>query len=237
MFFFEADKGAPGSSGDDDEKRFTQAQVNALLAKEKRALREDNEAKAKRLDELSKQVGLSEATIDDLKAEAENLRTEHLTETEKAKRLHDAELKALRESNKVLETTVKEKDETLAKRIIGEESLKFASKLDAKRPDHLVKLLPNTPKVKVDDDGNISVTVKIGDKELSLEDAFKSMKADIQTYGDYFKNSKTPGKGDSANDAEPKVLTADDVVDEATYKAYEEQQTKISGDTAESNGE
>ncbi|TXH08447.1 MAG: hypothetical protein E6R03_18200 [Hyphomicrobiaceae bacterium] len=65
---------------------FTQEQVNAMLAKNKRELQTKNEELATQLEALKQKTGLSEQEKADLESRIEQLRTEHLSESQQLQR-------------------------------------------------------------------------------------------------------------------------------------------------------
>ena len=185
----DADKG--GGSGDGSgEKTFTQEEVNSLLAKNKKALKEKNEELAKELETLQEQQKLTGQAKADLEKRIKELREEHMSESEKL----EAQRKALKDES---ENIAKERD--LWKRRFIDSAVKTtitneAAKLNAFNPAHIVALTAGDAKVEVQDDG--SFNVKFGEKDLSVEDYLKTFKED-ENNKHLFNNKKKTGTGNT----------------------------------------
>lgn len=190
--------------------KFSQDDMNRVMADERRKNQARNEKTLKQLETLQKSQGLTEAEKAELQNQIESLQTQHLTDKEKAarekKQMEDrygTELKdttAARDKWQGLYT-----NSTIDNAIINE-----AAKAQAFAPDQVVKILkgqtnlveqldgegkPNglyEPKVTMpskDDDGkDIQV-------ELSVADAVKRMVETPEQFGNLFKDPASGGVG------------------------------------------
>ena len=201
--------------------KFTQDEVNTMMAKDKKKLKAENEVLAKRLEKLAKAKGLSDTEAQRLQNEADELREAHLTDTEKLAGNHSRALAAEKEGREKAEKESSETKNALAKRVISEETLKAANEHGAIKPKHILGLLPNQPKY---EDGK--VTVEVDGKDLPIGEAVEAMKKDVDNYGIYFGNAKVVGQGGKGNDdTDDNVkLTPDDVDSEEKYDLYLDQQ-------------
>src|SRR5690348_5163199 len=67
-------------------KMYTQEQINAMMADNKRSLQKQNESYAKQLEEFKNNYTMSEQQKATFEQQIEELRTSHLTDQEKIKR-------------------------------------------------------------------------------------------------------------------------------------------------------
>lgn len=201
----------PAAADPPPKKRvFEQEEVNAMMAKDKRALKAQNEQLAKTLEEVQKNQRLTEEERSELAAQIENLRTQHLTAEEKAKR----ERKKLEtEHQTALEKKTKEAEEwrnryTTEK--IQRTILDASVANEAFSPEQIISFLrPETRLADVLDEegrptGELTPKVKFQSKnaegksvtlDLTVDEAVKAMKEDVARFGNLFKSNATGGFG------------------------------------------
>lgn len=195
---------------DDGTPKFTQKQVNAMLAENKKQLRERNEKYAQELKALQGQQGLSEKVKNELESRIQQLQDEYKSQEELAKQ---ALTKAQREHNKVLEEKTKEAThwrDLYINSTIDRELLSAAE--DAYNPEHIHALLrPKTSMVEVLDDlgqptGQYQPRVKVQIEkdgkpmvlDLSVSDAVKHLAEQPQNIN-LFKSHLKGGFGGGGN--------------------------------------
>ena len=206
----DADKGGSGD-GTIPEKTFTQAEVNSMIAKDKKSLREKNEALAVELETLQSTAQLTGQAKSDLEAQVKTLREEFMSKSERAvQQVND------------LKGTVKASDdarEEWQKRYTSEaidRSLSEAAVLAfAHNPKHVVPLLRNAGRIEIVD-GVAKTLFSLDGKDVSASDLVTAHKA-IEENASLYDNKKISGM-DSNNQA-GQVKTVNDF---ETYNEFQE---------------
>jgi hypothetical protein len=196
------------------EKKFSQEDVNKLLAENKRTLKEQNESLHKQLTQLSESKNLTDQEKADL-----NSRIVELENTFKSKQ-QLAEEKAAKSEKKYAEDTKKLLEEgTIWKnRYVDENIVNHITNAsvgaEAFSPEQIVSLLkPNSRLAEIKDETGNTIGFetkikfrskdkedKIVDIELSPAQALEKMKEDAPKYGNLFKSNFAGGfSGNNAN--------------------------------------
>jgi len=197
----------------EDEKKFTQGDINTFLAKEKRKTQEAQKKLAEQLEEAKKSVTLGEEAKNELQVQIDELQTQYLTteerarqEAEKAKDQHSSEMENLTTARDTWQSRYTEA--TIDVEITG---AAIANK--AISTEQIAALLrPNTKLAeKIDEDGKpngifeAKVSFKDTDKDgkpiildLTVPEAVKRM-TELEAYDNLFISGKSGGLGGSGN--------------------------------------
>lgn len=224
-----------GKTGDDDAPKFTQAQLNKILADEKRKHQKQVETQVRELENLKKAKGLTDKERETLATRIEELNNSVLTKEELSRK----EQERLKNEHKLkLEEATRERDDwrnrythaTITRTITDE-----AVAAEAYSPSQIVALLSGSTRLVevLDADGNVvpgqhEVKIKMSDKDkegkpttldLTVKEALKTMKERVEDFGNLFKSGVAGGLGDS------KSRTAGREVDPSTmtpeqYRVY-----------------
>jgi hypothetical protein len=211
-----------GSGADDDKPKFSQKQLNKMLAENKKNLQQQVTSQIKELETLRKSANLSEKEKADLSKRIEDLSSSLLTkdelaakEKEKLSSQHKMEREQLsgeRDFYRTLyETTTIERD------IFDE-----AARHDVYRESQIVELLRPKSRITevVDSDGKpikgryiTKIRLEDVDKEgkpttldLTVAEALKRMKERPNDFGNLFKSGVSGGLGDGKNRSSGKEL-------------------------------
>ncbi len=208
--------------GDDDAKAaaeaaakkvatFTQEEVNAFLAKEKRKTQDTQKQLATQLQEHKKNAQLSVEERDDLTKQIEDLQGKYMTVEELSRQTTD---KASKKHKKELDDTTAERDswqQRYTKSTIEAEIARAAAANKAISADQILAILRPATKLseKLDDTGkptgNLEPRVSFQDLDkeekpilldLTVDEAVKRM-TELQQHGNLFQGNKTGGLGGS----------------------------------------
>jgi len=194
------------------DKKFTQSDVDKLMADHRKGLQKENQQLVTQLEELRNNANLTQQQKDELEARITTLSQQHLTkeqqiasETEKWKKKHEADTKALNEQA----TAWKSRFEN---QIATSHLLAAADKHKAAKASQLVMMLKNQVKVvgNVDDKGQPTgefvakiTATKIDPKtkqpvtvDVPVEEFVGSMREDAD-FGNLFLVDGKPGFGGS----------------------------------------
>ena len=216
--------------GDDDkgggsEKKFTQEEVNAMMASNKRKLQEDNKTLADSLKELQDKhkgdtelVAQLQEKIDSIDKKDKTEVTLAKEELERSKKAHAAELKKTQDERDGYQTL-------FAKHKIETEITQAAIAGEAFSPQQINVLLSGKAKLVPKDNGDFAVEIehteiKDGVSQkliLSPTDAVKRMKEDTAQWGNLFKSGVKGGVGGS-NDSGGKENFKAIISDPAKYR-------------------
>jgi hypothetical protein len=215
------------SVGDDEKPKFTQKQLNAMLAEHKRGLQSQVTAQVKELEVLKKSKNLSDTEREKLSARIEELNNSLLSKQELAAKERDA----LEKKHKVaIEETGSQRDyfkKLFETTTIEHEIVKEATKADAFNASQIITLLKGSTRLVevMDDQGNVvpekySVKIKLDDVDkdgkpvtldLTVPEAIKRMKERPEDYGNLFKANLAGGLGEnggkSRKEFDPKKAT------------------------------
>jgi hypothetical protein len=226
-------EGDPGSGGNPDptkEKKFTQDEVNSLLAKDKRKLKEDNEKLTLSLKEMQEKFAGNQDVVNDLQGkidEIENKSKSEVTlikeENDKLKKAHQKEKEDLlkeRDGYHKLFTDHKIETEIMAAAINGE----------AFSPMQVHTLLANKAKLNKKEDGSFAVEIEFNEIKdgqtqkliLSPTETIKRMKETPDIFGNLFKSGVKGGVG-GGNSTDGKVNLNTVVSDPAKYRENRKQ--------------
>lgn len=190
-------------------KTFTQDQLNAILAEDRRKAKAQNEKIASELEALKSKANLSAQEREDLETRVESLRSEFMTKEEMLKQEKDRETKKLKTE---LDTKIKESENwrsRFTESTITRSITDAAVSTDAFSPKQIVaQLLPNTRLVEEVDESNqptgqYVAKVKITDKDkdgkpitldLTVHEAVKKM-SEQDDFANLFKGKGTGGLG------------------------------------------
>lgn len=220
--------GGAGGKGDDNAPKFTQAQVNKLLAENKRNLQKTVETQVKELENLRKSKSLSDKERDQLSTRIEELNNSLLTkeqltvkEREKLATQHKQEREMLTGERDFWKNAFH--DSTITRSIADE-----AAGAEAYSTSQIVELLKSkTRLVEVLDEegkpipGEFIAKVKLTDTDkegkpttldLTVKEALKRMKDRESDFGNLFKSGVAGGLGDSksrttSKDVDPSKMT------------------------------
>lgn len=202
--------GAPNEGGDPKNKSFTQAEVNEMLAKERKRSEERTKKTVEQLEHLKNSKNLSDSEKTTLQAKIDELQTSLMTKEELAKK-NEEKLKNMH--NKEIEKLTKEKEiwqERFTNSTILRSISDAAHENEAFNPHQVIALLRpmTTLKEKTDADGNpigiFEPRVKYPDLDkegkevtldLSVPEAVKRMKDTTDKYGNLFKSTAAGGLG------------------------------------------
>lgn len=237
--------GDPNPAGDPAPKMLSQDQVNAILAREKRAWEQKTQLMIQQLEQLKQAKGLTEQEKQDLQTRIEELQAsfqtkeqQQQTELAKLQKKYD---KDISEANKTGETWRNNHDNLLKKVDIG----RAASKFKAINSSQIEAILLPITKVteKLDDEGKPSgewvtkVNFPGKDKEgkavqltLSVEEAVKMMTEMPEEYGNLFQNQANGGVGVNPSSGQSKgILGNIQTMTVEEYKAARPQLQKAAG--------
>jgi hypothetical protein len=207
--------GNNGGGNKDDAPKFTQAQLNKILAEEKRKHQKQVGEQIKQLELLQKSKNLSDKEREGLSARIEELNASLMTKEQlaaKEKEKLTGEWKAEKEKLSKERDFWKEQftESTITRTILDE-----AGQADAYSPSQVVDLLyGKTRLVEVlDDAGNVvpgqyAAKVKMPDTtaegkpttlDLTVAEALKRMKDQAEKYGNLFKSGVAGGLGGNPN--------------------------------------
>jgi hypothetical protein len=219
----DADAAAAAAGGGDDDKRFTQADLNKFLAEDKRKHQEKFNALEGSYKELLKNQNLTKEERDSLQTRLEDLQASHRTKEQQAE--HDRK-KAEQKYSSELETERKRADhwESMFKTNEVQRALQDAAVgADAFNPGHIVALLAPNTQLKEDEAGNLSPMVdfvdideKTGEEVRTLRtpaDAVKRMRELPKFHGNLFRSNVVSGVGAG------QATTGDDTIDYANLSA------------------
>ena len=192
-------------SGEDKGKKFSQSDVNRFMAEEKRKLRDQNNKLIKELETLKSSAGMTEKEKSKLEQQIEEIRTQSMTEKERAQREKKKLEKESSEKIKALEEKSTKWEKLYTDEKITRSLMDAAVEHDAFSPQQIVQILrTNTRLVENEEDGSIEPKVRFNDvdkdgKPVTLElagsDAVKRMKDLPDQYGNLFKSGATGGLG------------------------------------------
>lgn len=236
----------PGSGGGDPPpKMLSQTEVNAIIAREKRAWDQKNQQTIQQLEQLKQAKGLSEQEKQELQTRIEDLQQtfqtkeqQQQTELSKLQKKYDKDVK----ENQQLAQTWRDNHDNLLKKVeIGRAASKFKA-VNSSQIEAI--LLPMTKVVeKLDEDGKPSgewipkVTFPGKDKEgksvsltLSVEEAVKQMTEMPEEYGNLFQNQANGGVGvNPSNGASKGILGNIQTMSVEEYKAARSQLRQAAG--------
>lgn len=244
-FYVTAYEGNSGGGGDppkDTPKTFTQKEVDEIVGRERINLRKKNEELVGQLEELKKNVSLSEDEKLALNTRIDELRANYETESDKLKR----ESKAKEENfNTQVKTLTTERDTwktrysqaTIARAITDAAVAHNAISAE----DMTILLKDNTRLVEVVDDegkptGSFEVKTEFRDKTdkgeekvflLTPGEAVERMKKNTSRYGHYFKNDQAGGTGGAVGGSgKKKQYSGADIatMTDVEYQAYRKEQ-------------
>ncbi len=219
---------------------FTQEQVDAIVAKEKREHQTKQQTLTTQLEELKKTEGLTKKQKDDLQKQIDDLQQQYLTKEQLAAQKLDAERAA---EKKTLEELSQDRDGWRGRfesTTVENAIIKAASDNEVFSAEQIKDLLIGRAKVveEKDEHGkvkgfNVLIKTTILDKktnlpvpvEIPVDEAIKQMKAQPEKYGNLFKSGVTGGVGGSSGKG-GKPITASDIatMSDAEYKAWRQQE-------------
>ena len=199
-----------GQSSSGQPKMFTQEQVNAILAKEKNAVKSKMEELKTLNQQLKNSSQMTAQERDELKSKIEEIETSYMSETEKMKTQFNKTEKALK---KQIEDLSKNGD-SWKKRFLDAEIKKeiLSNANNAINPNQILDLIAHKVETEIGDDN--AINLKIGDK--SVKDFISEMEKDVDNYGNLFKSKKT-GLGLGGKTSKP---TGDLSFEEITKQLY-----------------
>ena len=233
--------GDGGNKGGEKPKTFTQEEVNSLLAKNKRELKETNERLAGELETLKKNKSLTDEEREHLDSQIKALRNEKVTTEETLKSELQKTKKELTESAKKLSEERDAWKNRFTTSTIRNSLMEAASKAKAFSPSQVVELLNSKTELveEVDGEGKptgnftpkVKMNIKKDGKDVTLvlapDDALKQMKEDVDTYGNLFVTDLKGGLGGSNGGGSRKDVPAGKhVVKKGDTAAYSELRRK-----------
>lgn len=213
--------GEPPAAG----KTYTQAELDGIVAKERRKLNEQNQATIKQLEEMKKLKGLTDKEKSDLALRIEELQNQSLTKEELAAKEREKLQNQYKTEKEQLTQDRDRWQSNFTKATIHRTITDAAVSAEAVSPKQIVNLLKTDARLveKTDNEGNIipdEYVVKIKmdttDKEgkpiildLTPEEAMKVMKDKTDEYGNLFKSSLAGGLGGNTGKASKPKNPAD----------------------------
>lgn len=203
-----------GKGGAGEPKTFTQEQLNAALAEDRRKHVAKNQELIGQLEALKSAKGLSDQQITDLNNRIEELQTQHMSKEDIAKRETEKLTKQHNEKLSTAEATSKAWEKRYSDSVIATAITTASVRYNAINPEQIISLVqPKTKIVETKDElgqltGNYEARVawKTVDKEgktitldLSVDEAVKRMVEDTDNYGNLFKSGENSGTGGSNN--------------------------------------
>lgn len=202
------------------DKTFTQDEVNAFLAKDRREKDAKLKTLTKELETLRENTKLTTEERDNLTRQIDDLRTQYETKEDKTKR----ELQTLNEERaKERDTLTKERDTwkgLYTNATIERALMDAAVSAQAISAEDIVQLLKSNTSLKERDE-EFEVRVRFKDKDtegkdktfdLSPSEVLERMTKNVGRYGHYFKNTQSSGTGGQNNppiNIDPKNMTAE----------------------------
>lgn len=220
-----------GGSGEDDKPKFTQKQLNDILAKEKGKHQKQTEAQVKELEKLKSAKGLTEQEKKALETRIEDLNNSMLTKEQLAQKERE---KLQGEHKKTLDTVAGERDfykQLYQKSTITRSISDEATAAEAYNPRQVVALLESKTRLveALDGDGQpiagefvVRVKMEDVDKEgkpttldMTVAEALKRMKDRADEYGNLFKSGVSGGLGGTSGkggtkDVDPSKMSAEE---------------------------
>lgn len=225
-------------------KTFTQAEVDAIMAKNKRTLQQELEqarTKAAGFDELNNQVRqlldsglISDAeNLSDFREQASATLERFKSEQEKLMDERTKQQKALEEAQKRAEQAQQRYNDAQALRAISDEAVSKAEgpgavELIQMKLKPLSEVNPETGEVTVrypitDEDGNTQ------EKKVTVAEAIEAMEADVSRYGRLFKSTVNSGAGGGVVDGVKRNPDGRIDFSKMTMEQYLELQSKNPG--------
>ncbi len=240
------DKGGDDKGGDDkggDDKTFSQEQVNTILAEEKRKMQERQRVVVSELEALKKNSALTSKEKDGLEKRLEELKTQHMTAEERARR---AEEMAEKKRSGEVETLSGERDvwrTRHSKLVVDTAIINAAVTHKALHPDQIIAMVqPKTRLVEtLDNDGKPTgdheprVALPDTNKEganivldLTVDEAVKRMK-EMPKYGNLFDGGKSGGLGSGGSQSKSQMIDIAKIArnDPAAYRKIRKEKPEL----------
>ncbi|MFA5759609.1 MAG: hypothetical protein WC942_09675 [Clostridia bacterium] len=192
-----------------EQKNFTQEEVNSILAKEKRKTKEAQEALLQQLEETKKSVKMSSEEKESLEKKIEELQKITMSAEERSRQKETKLQKSYDERLVALENERTEWQKRHANLVVSNDILRAASSNKAVDPNQIFKMLRGDVRLvqKVDETGkpidSFETRIDFEDRDkddkpitldLTVEEAIKRMK-ELPQYGNLFEGSKASGMG------------------------------------------
>jgi hypothetical protein len=221
--------GEPQSGG--SEKKFSQEDVNAMLADNKRKLQTANKELTDKLEALQVEHKGNKSLVDQLQEQIDGINNKTKSEvtlakeeTEKVKKKHAEEVKALTEDRDKY-------SKMFNQHLIGTQITQAAIEGEAFSPMQINSLLSSKAKVSAKEDGTFAVEIEYTEMKdgspqtliLSPSDTIKRMKETPDLYGNLFKSGVKSGTG-GGNVGGGNLSLKEIASDPVKYRAYREQQ-------------
>lgn len=212
-------------------KTFTQEELNAILAKEKRSFQEERQKLMSELTTFKDKSTMTDQEKQELEARIEELQKATMTKEEIAKREQEKMKQAHENNLKALSDEANTWKNRYTKSTIERNILDAAIANDAFAPSQLVELIGNKSKLVpvLDEQGKptgefiTKVSFEDVDKdqkpvtlEMTVPETIKRMKELPNRFGNLFKSGVVPGAGGSNNGAAYKPGTT--ISDPETYR-------------------
>lgn len=217
-----------------DDTKFSQADLNKILADEKRKHQEKNGQLIKELEELKKTKGLSEQQKSDLESRIEQLTNEHLTKEEQAKRESERLKKDYEGKHKEVETDRDSWRNRYTEMLIENSITSQAREAKAVSDEQILAMLRHKASIAEElidgkPSGKFVVKIKHHDEEskktleYTPDEMMKIMLDNPKKYGNLFQSTLTGGVGGTGTHTfkgDPGKL------DPAAYRAHRKDQAK-----------
>ncbi len=240
---FEGEGDGKGDGNKGDDKTFSQEQVNTILAEEKRKMQDRQRVVVSELEALKKNSALTVKEKDGLEKRLEELKTQHMTAEERARR---AEEMAEKKRSGEVETLSGERDvwrKRHAKLVVDTAIINAAVTHKAIRPDQIIAMVqPKTRLVEtLDNDGKPTgdhePRVALPDKnkdgedivlDLTVDEAVKRMK-EMEQHGNLFNGGKTGGLGSGGSQSKSKMIDVAKIArdDPAAYRKIRKEKPEL----------
>jgi hypothetical protein len=237
----ENDTVSGGAGGaEDDKPKFTQKQLNKILADDRRKHEDRVNQAVKQLEEAKKAKGMSEQDRSRLQEQIEEMKNSLLTKEEQAKKEREKQKK---EYEKSLEGVSVEKEfwrGSYAEEVTRNQILGAAIEFDAVRAEQLEELLiPKTRLVEVMDEAGSPLTprkftpkIKFKTKnekdeeielDLTIKEAVKRMKDEPERFGNLFKSGVVGGLGGNGSAGSGGISGDRPPTDPSLYRQWRKQ--------------
>lgn len=212
-------------------KKFTQEELNKILAEEKRKTKAASEKLVGELEAIKSKVQLTAQEKEELEQRIEAIKSESMTKEELAKQEREKLSKQAKQEREQLTAEAARWKTKFVDKTIEREIIDAAVAADAYKPNQLVAQLKSATRLepKLDDNGKptddfvvkVKITVKDGDKDVTLDlpvaEAVKKMR-DNDEFANLFKGQGTGGAGGTHRTGKIPTLAHLAKTDPAAYR-------------------
>jgi len=214
-FFYEAPidggGGEPNPNPNPAPVMITQEKANSLLAEQKRASKANLSKVTAELETLKNHVSLTTEEKTALQLRIDEINAESLSKEELAKKKADEIAKKTQAEHLQLTEEAKNWKSKFFNAEIAKEIAIRSEEEGALHSSQIADLISHKIEVKTDDKGNSTFVINNGEKDLSIAEHIKSMRENVDSYGNLFKTDKTSGTGSQAPSANSNLSNFDNM--------------------------